>query len=552
MFSTYQAQTSPPVVKVVASVSGVAKQRLRYRKSGIVWEISPGQVDPVVASANSKHEASGTGSVAQIESDSAAPRTAGFVETAGVVARSAPRQRRGAERRVSLDFKDAEIVNVLRFFSEVSGENIIASDDVKGKISIRLRNVPWEQALDTILHTKGYGKVRENNILRIAPSKMIQDERERELARRKAKEAVEPTAIKIITVNYAVASQVVDRLAPLLTERGSVQTDERTNTIIAEDVISNIDRLVELTRRLDRQTPQVLIEARIVEASSNHLKELGIQWGGTGQMTAAEGTSTGLQFPGDVVVSGAADTSSSPSSGTFSPARYAVNLPAAIGPGAGGGLGFIFGSAGGGQLLALRLTAMEEEGHGRIVSSPRITTLDNRTAKISQGVRIPISTVSAAGTNTTFVEANLELEVRPHVTNDGGVLMEIKTSKDEPDFAKAGANGDPTIRKKSAETEVLVRDGDTTVIGGIYTRTISDSSAGVPFLSRLPFVGWLFKKQRSEDKRAELLIFITPRIVNRDESLVKTSAYSRDAVENERVIGASFEVAGDVAGDVAD
>ncbi|MEK7704933.1 MAG: type IV pilus secretin PilQ, partial [Myxococcota bacterium] len=203
--------------------------------------------------------------------------------------------------------------------------------------------------------------------------------------------------------------------------------------------------------------------------------------------------------------------------------------PAPVGAGLGGSIGFIFGSAGGSQLLNLRLSALEENGSGRIISSPRITTLDNRTAKISQGVDIPITVVSAAGANTRFIPANLELEVKPHVTNDGSVLMQIKTSKNEPDFANTGASGDPTILKKSAETEVLVKDGDTTVIGGIYTRSTSESYDGVPFFSKIPVIGWLFKKKRTEDKRAELLVFITPRIINREASIMQSMAIERNA-----------------------
>jgi type IV pilus assembly protein PilQ len=276
----------------------------------------------------------------------------------------------------------------------------------------------------------------------------------------------------------------------------------------------------------------VLIQARIVEAQSNMLQELGIQWGGIGQANQRQGNPTGLLFPSDVSVAGAADDPQrNQASGNTTPSRYAVNLPAPIGAGVGGGIGVVFGSAGGATLLNLRLTAMEENGTGRIVSSPRVTTLDNRTAKISQGVDIPISVVSAAGTNTRFIPAALELEVTPHVTNDGSVLMKVKTSKNEPDFSRPGAAGDPTIRRKSAETEVLVRDGDTTVIGGIYTRTTSETYAEVPFFAKLPVVGWLFKKRRKEDTRAELLVFITPRIVNREEARIGMPALAPDFEE---------------------
>lgn len=516
------------LVRVVANLKGPAQHRVRALETGLSWDfrgLAGGE--PIAASSGVARTAAEEESVeaAQASADEPAPVAEAPAPAVDAPVAAAPvkkqTKKKRPKRRITLDMKDADIVNVLRLLSDVSGENIVAGDEVSGSISIKLNNVPWDRALDTILSTKGYGRIRTNNIIRVAKLETLRSERELELARRKAAAAVEKTAIKLINVNYADSSEIINQLQGIVTERGKVQQDSRTNTIIVEDVVSNLDRVVELTRRLDRQTPQVLIEARIVEASSSSVEELGIQWGGSGGAVAAEGNSTGLVFPGDIAIEGAASDAASVTSGTYSPSRYAVNLPAAVGTGAGGGIGMVFGSAGGSQLLALRLTAMEESGTGKIISSPRITTLDNRTARIAQGIDIPISTVSQNGTDTKFIPANLELEVTPHVTNDGSILMKIKTEKNEPDFARTGASGDPTIVKKFAETEVLVSDGDTTVIGGIYTRSTSESEAGVPFFSKIPFIGWMFKSSRSEDSRAELLIFITPRIVNRDQSLVK-------------------------------
>lgn len=424
------------------------------------------------------------------------------------------------DRRISLDVKDADIANVIRLISEETGENIITSDEVHGKVTLKLRDVPAEQALDTMLRTKGFDKVRHNNILRVAASDTIQKERDHELARKRSQAEVEDTLIKMVAVNYAQAKEVIDQLKPMLSPRGSVQVDERTNTIILQDIGSNIDRLVDLSRRLDKQTPLVNIQARIVEAQSNYLRDLGVQWGGMSQQTARTGNATGLAFPGDLMASGAADDpAGNQVAGVSSPARYAVNLPASLAK-AGGGIGFILGSAGGSQLLNLRLTAMETNGAGKIISSPEVSTLDNRTARVSQGVEIPISVVSAAGTNTRLVPALLQLEVTPHVTNDGTVLLKIHVQKSEPDFSQKSGAGDPTIQKKEAETEVLVRDGDTSVIGGIYTRNQSDSYSEIPFLARIPLLGLLFREHRAQDNRTELLVFITPRIINRDESTV--------------------------------
>ncbi|MCK5689460.1 type IV pilus secretin PilQ, partial [Myxococcota bacterium] len=508
MVSTYQASTTPEIVNIVANLSGKATSKITRKGNKLIWKITE--------KAEKK----------QRVATSTLPQTAGFESN-----KSSTRYKSKRRRRITIDLKDADIVNVLRLIADVSGQNLITSESVKGTITMRLKNVPWDDALDTILKTKGLAKVRQHNIVRIAPAAEIQKEQEMALARKKASEEVEETMIKLVTVNYASAKDIVPQLRPILSRRGSVQTDERTNTIILEDVGSNIDRVIELTKRLDKQTPQVLIEARIVEAASSNLTDLGIQWGGSGQASATSGNPTGLPFPNSISVAGGGDDTQTINEGTSDPSRFAVNLPAAVGSGAGGALGFIFGSAGGNQLLSLRLSALEERGKGKIISSPRITTLDNRTAKISQGIDIPITVTSAAGANTRFVSAALELEVTPHVTNDGSVLLDINVSKNEPNFQKKGAAGDPTIEKKTAKTAVLVKDNDTTVIGGIYTRNKSENVAGVPFLSDLPLIGWLFKKRSVLDSRNELLIFITPRIVNRQESIMQASSLSGNVEE---------------------
>ena len=514
LVSTYQASREPQIVNIVVQLQGTATQRLVRDGSSIAWEIT-GEAKAPALPAIAETEPAAPEIATQ-----RTPQTAGYASAAAAVARSIPAQSTasGRARRVSLNFKDADIVNVIRLIADVTGENIITSEDVKGKVTVRLRNVPWETALDTILKSKGYDKVRSHNILRIAPAALIQGERDAEIARQKSQIEIEEKVIKIVTVNYANATEVVTQVKSLLSTRGTAQTDERTNTIIVEDVRSNIDRLVELVRRLDKQTPQVLIEARIVEASTNFSQDLGVQWGGQAQATAATGNPTGLSFPGDVIVTGANATGGT--AGVTTPGNYAVNLPAAITTG--GAIGLVFGSAGGSQLLQLRLAALEGRGSGRIISSPRVATLDNRTAKISQGVDIPITVTSAAGANTRFVPANLELEVTPHVTNDGAILMRIHATRNEPNFARTGAFGDPTIERREAQTEVLVNDGDTTVIGGIYTRNTTRQYSQVPVLSQIPVLGWLFKNRTDRDNKSELLIFISPKIVNRSESTVSS------------------------------
>jgi type IV pilus assembly protein PilQ len=292
-----------------------------------------------------------------------------------------------------------------------------------------------------------------------------------------------------------------------------VTVDTRTNVLIIKDIRSNTEKARALVRSLDTQTPQVLIESRIVEANTTFSRQLGVQWGGQALANAGRGNSTGLIFPNSVSVTGGAPGTGG--NGVPGTPNFAVNLPASVGEGVGGALGFVFGSAGGALNLNLRLSAAENEGTVKTISAPKVTTLDNNTARISQGVSIPFSQTSAQGVNTTFVEARLSLEVTPHITQDGSILMAINAQNNQPDPSNTGANGQPAIQRKEANTQVLVKDGDTTVIGGIYVRRGSTTTAAVPFLSKIPVLGLLFKNTADRDDRQELLIFITPRILNR-------------------------------------
>lgn len=521
--TSFNERSHSKVISLIANLRSAGATKAYRQGDMIVWELGVQQTAaPVVAAvkgddaplASHTTNAAGVGAASTIRRT---PEVAGFAAEAVQVAKTALPQAEGG--RITIDTRGADLLNFLRLISEVSGQNIIAGDDVSGKVSLRLRNVPWEQALDVALQTRGYGKTRQGGIIRVAPLDKLQKERESELARLKTEEQVAPTYVRLIPVNYAKATAILTQVTPLLTkDRGKAQVDERTNTVVAEDLMSVLNKIETLIKRLDTQTPQVLIESRIVEANTSFVREIGIQWGGTAVASAATGNPTGLSFPSTVGVSGGADGAnplSANNSGTFLPPNFAINLPAAAGPGAGGALGLIFGNAANTAQLALRLSALENNGQVRIVSAPKIATLDNAKARIAQGVSIPISVVSAAGTNTRFVDANLELEVTPHVTQDGSVMMEIKASKNEPNFSRTGAQGDPTIEKKTAETQVLVKDGETTVIGGIYTRNSSQTYAELPWLGKIPVLGWLFKRKREEDSRAELLVFITPRIVNR-------------------------------------
>jgi type IV pilus assembly protein PilQ len=446
-------------------------------------------------------------------------------EVAGFTATLNAQARGYNGRRIDLDLKDADIHNILRLLADVGRVNIVTADDVSGNVTIRMRNVPWDQALDVVLQAKGLGMVRAGNLIRVAPLATLQKERELRLAAAKQEYELTPLETRLIPVSYAQADELQARAKDLLSPRGSIAVDERTNVLIARDISGNLNNIEELVRSLDTQTPQVLVEARIVEATSRYLRDIGIQWGGDVTFSEATGNPTGLAFPSTVTSSGGGydnQTNSrglSPFQGNVPQPNFAVNLPAATGTGQGGAIGFSLGSIDKNLNIGLRLSAAEASGLLRIVSSPRILTLDNRDARISQGTLIPFSQISAQGVQTTFQEAKLQLLVKPHVTADGSVAMHVKINRDEPDFNQTSARGDPTILKREAETDLLVMDGHTAVIGGIFTRNTGRNLDQVPFFGDIPILGILFQRRRASDTRNELVIFITPRIVNRAEAL---------------------------------
>jgi type IV pilus assembly protein PilQ len=443
------------------------------------------------------------------------------------------RKKRYTGRRIDIDFKDADIHNVLRLLRDVGQVNIITTDDVKGTVTIGMRNVPWDQALDVVLRAKGLGQVREGNIIRVAPLATLEKELEQEIARQKQRVAVEPIETRMIPLSYTQGENMEKKVQALLSERGRVITDARTNMLIVSDVPRNIELIEELSRSLDTQTAQVLIEARIVEARANFSRDVGVQWGFGYLASTATGNPTGLVFPSSVGLAGGAMDQQTPVSGIIGAPQstqgggalgaqspnFAVNLPAPVGTGSGGALGLTLGSIGGNFNVALRLSALENTGDLRIVSAPKIQTMDNVPATISQGVSIPISQVSAAGVNTVFIDALLKLEVRPKVTNEGTVMLDISLTNNAADFTLTGARGDPSITKKEAKSTMLIKDGDTAVVGGIYVRTTSWQLRKVPWLAEIPIIGWFFKERRDTDDRGEMLIFITPRILNRARAI---------------------------------
>ena len=477
--SAFQHKDKPqPIVRIVAELTEISSYNISRNGTDIVLDIEP----PGVASK-------------KIEAKQSVSAEAKIND----VSLEGGKKYNG--RKISLDFQDADITNILRLIAEVSELNVITSEDVKGKVTMRLINIPWEQALDVILKTNKLDMIREGSIIRIAPAAKIAEEKKAFNEAKKAaiegkvvEEETEELITEIFSISYAKAGDLTKNLEKIKSKRGDITIDERTNTLIVKDIAKKITEMKSLVEKLDKRTPQVLIEARIVEVNKNFSKELGIEWGGKFNLASD------VNFPNTVAVTGS-------SVGTS-----AVSLPAAAGLGSGGAISATLGSVTGATQLDLRLSALEATGKARILSTPKITTSDNKEAVIESGRSIPYATVSQSGTQIQFIDATISLTVTPHITPDNFVSMKIVATKNEADFANQ-VQGTPSIIKKKANTEVLIRDGETTVIGGLYKTTKQENVAGVPWLMKIPIIGWLFKKKSDRDDGEELLIFITPKII---------------------------------------
>ncbi len=412
---------------------------------------------------------------------------------------------------ISLDVQEADLHDVLRLIADVVGVNIVAGADVQGKVTTRLENVPWDEALDAVLSISSMGHERSGNVIRIAPLEHFVKAREAKLREQEAQRQIQPTFTQVITISYANAAALQPNLEKLLSDRGSLAVDTRTNTIIVNDTRAAISTLTDLVATLDRATPQIMIESRIVESSRNFLRELGVQLAGRAE------EKTSASFPSAVSIFGGGSRA-----GSDVPGNFILDLPAQVGAGAGGSLGISFASIGG-SFLDVHLSALESSGRGKVISRPRIATLDNTEALIQSGRRIPFETTSEnQGTQTQFADASISLRVTPHVTPHGFINMKIAASRNAADFTNTSRDGVPAIITREATTEILVRDGDTVVIGGLYTHDMSTSQNGVPFLSKIPGLGWLFRKTRNRDTTDELLFFITPRIIREPQESLET------------------------------
>ncbi|MEE9203901.1 MAG: type IV pilus secretin PilQ [Nitrospirales bacterium] len=426
-------------------------------------------------------------------------------------------QPRYSGRRISLDFQGADISNVFRLIAEVSGFNIVVGETVKNKVTVKLVDVPWDQALDMLLKMNHLGMIREGNIVWIDSLTNIARQQDEEAKAKESKIKAEDLVTRVIYVRNVSAEDLQVTLRQYLSPRGQLTVDRGGNALIIQDTPSRVAAFQELVTVLDLEVPQVQIEARIVQADTSYSRSLGVQWGaqvgGTldgNSKGVVVGNLTGPAFP----FSAAGNTT-----GEFE-SDFLVNLPAAVsGLSAVPGIGFTVGRLGSakGLGLDLRLSAGELLGLTKVIAAPRITTLDNQLAKITQGESIPFQTTSLQGTQTTFVDANLTLEVTPQITSRDPkevgrlILLKIKTTRNSVG-ARSNPAG-PSIDKKEATTQVLVRDGDTMVIGGIFVDTQINTVAGMPWFSRIPVLGWLFKTKTESVAKQELLIFLTPTIV---------------------------------------
>ncbi|MBP5967109.1 type IV pilus secretin PilQ [Pseudomonas iridis] len=419
-------------------------------------------------------------------------------------------QKRNADRqayvgeKLSLNFQDIDVRSVLQLIADFTNLNLVASDTVQGGITLRLQNVPWDQALDLVLKTKGLDKRKIGNVLLVAPADEIAARERQELESQKQIAELAPLRRELLQVNYAKAADIaklfqsVTSAEAKIDERGSITVDERTNNIIAYQTQDRLDELRRIVAQLDIPVRQVMIEARIVEANVDYDKSLGVRWGGSIQnkgnwnASGVNGSSTTIGTPG--------------STSTNSPF---VDM-GTVGNTSGIGIAFITDNV----LLDLELTAMEKTGNGEIVSQPNVVTSDKETAKILKGTEIPYQEASSSGaTSVSFKEASLSLEVTPQITPDNRIIMEVKVTKDEPDYLNK-VQDVPPIKKNEVNAKVLVNDGETIVIGGVFSNTQSKVVDKVPFLGDVPYLGRLFRRDVVSEKKSELLVFLTPRIMN--------------------------------------
>lgn len=393
--------------------------------------------------------------------------------------------------KISLNFQDIDVRSVLQLLADVTDFNLVVSDDVQGNVTLRLQEVPWDQALDLVLQSKGLAKRVTGTVLLIDTAEAMALRERQTLEAQQQKAQLAPLQHELIQVNYAKAAHLAELFRTAASgyegQQGSVAVDERTNSIIAYQTQGQLKELRRIVKQLDIPVRQVMIEARIVEVNTDYSKNLGIRWGGELTTGSSNWAISGKDGAGSLFVDLGVTASTS-----------------------GLGIGFFSNHA----ILDLQLSAMEKTGNGEVVSQPKVMTSDKETAKILKGAEVPYQEASSSGsTSTSFKEAALSLEVTPQITPDNRIIMDVKVTKDEPDFANA-LNGVPPIKKNEVSANVLVTNSETLVIGGVFSNMQSKAVDKVPVLGDLPFLGRVFRRNYVQDQKSELLVFITPRIMN--------------------------------------
>ena len=456
--------------------------------------------------------------------------------TAAAAAAQAVQKKQYTGQKISLNFQSIDLRAVLAILADSSGKNLVVSDSVNGNITLRLQDVPWDQALDIILRTKGLATREYGNVMMVGTATEIANQEQAEASARQSLQQVEPLESAFIQVNYAKAGDLQTLVkgasgdSSMLSKRGSISVDTRTNTLLVQDTAENVNNVRNLVQRLDVAVKQVLIESRIVIANNDFSRNLGAQLGYNASrltnntLMTTSGSLTGTDtMVGNFITSSNAVNNAINAGTTPIPLLTPFTVPALANrlnvniPTAGPTGSIAFSVLRGNSLLDLELSALQSEGQGEIVSSPRVLTADQKIAHIEQGVEIPYQQASSSGaTTTSFKNAVLSLDVTPQITPDSRVIMDLEVHDDAVGQNVQSATGGavPTIDTRDVKTQVLVNDGDTVVLGGIYETTESTSINKVPLLGDLPLLGWLFRNTQTTNNKDELLIFVTPKIVD--------------------------------------
>ncbi len=485
----------------------------------VVVQLRPGAVEPVVQAEGNALLIVGSGQGASSSSDTAATETDTPSEEnaeATILSSSSLEEFLAGNiqfkgKKISLETSDMDVREAIKFISEESGTNLVLADEVKGNVSLKLRQVPWDQALVVIMKSKKLGYTRAGNVLRIAPIADIRAEEDETVKIAAAKKALVPLKVRVIPVSYAKIDDIATNIKPFLSDRGKVIGDVRTSSLVISDVEENLNRAMKLVQSIDITPNQVLIEGKVVEATDDFQKSIGVDWRTTGNDFK-------LPFPGyrgrDVI----GRTNFDVTPGGTSSRTFNLNFQM--------GTLDILGD------LSASLQLYEQKNMAKVLSSPRIVTLHNEPAEINQTTEVPLiqETVTATGSTktATFKPVKLRLSVTPQITNDGAVIMAVDVNRDFLSGAADQQTGARAVNTRSAKTKVLVKNGQTAVIGGIYQSDQSTGESKVPVLGDIPILGWLFKSQSKTDNRNELLIFLTPRILGQADSQTISSEVGKE------------------------